>query len=261
MGAPRTYRRRRLTALAALVALATAGAADAHGASVSRFAVAAPGGAKLRQIAIRPTAVSTERPPLLVLLHGRTDGLRGPETWLSDELLAALDRLGADAPAVLLVNGGRSSYYHDRRSGRWARYVLRRVLPEGRRRLGADPGRVAIGGISMGGFGALHLARKRRFCAVGGHSPALWRSAGETAPGAYDDAADFDRVDVFTHLPLTRPLWLDVGRRDPFRAATVDLGKRLGVRVRVWAGGHDGSYWRRHTAAYVRFYARALKRC
>jgi S-formylglutathione hydrolase FrmB len=260
MGAPRTYRRRALTVLAVLLAVVAIGAADERGASVSRFEIAAPGGQELEQIAIRPAGAG-ERPPLLILLHGRTDTLRGPRSWLSDELFAALDRLGAGAPAVLLVNGGRSSYYHDRRSGKWARYVLRRVLPEGLERLGADPRRVAIGGISMGGFGALHLARKRRFCAVGGHSPALWRSAGETAPGAFDDAAGFDRVNVFTHLPRTRPVWLDVGRRDPFRSATVALARRMGVRVRVWAGGHDGAYWRRHVGAYVRFYARALKRC
>jgi S-formylglutathione hydrolase FrmB len=57
---------------------------------------------------------------------------------------------------------------------------------------------VAIGGISMGGFGALNLARldPRRFCAVGGHSAALWASGADSAAGAFDDAADFSRNDV-----------------------------------------------------------------
>ena len=246
--------------LAGGIAYAVTRAPDERGATVMRFRVDAPGGGRLEQIAIRP-AGAAERPPLLVLLHGRQNDLKGPSSWLSDELFAALDRLGADAPAVLLVNGGRSSYFHDRRSGRWGRYVLRTVLPAGVDKLDADPKRVAIGGISMGGFGALHLSTRRKFCAVGGHSPALWRSGGETAPGAYDDAADFDRVNVFTHLPKTRPLWLDVGTRDPFRSATEDLGRRVGVKVHVWSGGHDGAYWRRHVGQYVRFYARALKRC
>ena len=71
----------------------------------------------------------------------------------------------------------------------------------------------------MGGFGAYDLARlyPRRFCAVGGHSPALWRTGGETAPGAFDDADDFARHDVIGAARAnpdafgdTR-LWLDAG--------------------------------------------------
>ena len=38
-----------------------------------------------------------------------------------------------------------------RRSGDWARYVLDEVIPAAVKRFGADPDRVAIGGISMGG--------------------------------------------------------------------------------------------------------------
>ena len=38
----------------------------------------------------------------------------------------------------------------------------------------AQARRVAIGGISMGGYGALLLGAAGNFCAVGGHSPALW---------------------------------------------------------------------------------------
>jgi len=32
---------------------------------------------------------------------------------------------------------------------------------------------------------------------VGGHSAALWEDAGASAPGAFDDAEDFARNDVF----------------------------------------------------------------
>lgn len=31
--------------------------------------------------------------------------------------------------------------------------------------------------------------------------------------------------------------------------------------VHTWPGGHDGRYWDRHWRDYLRFYARALKRC
>ena len=233
---------------------------DARGATVERFTLPGPGGQQLEQIAVKP-AKARKRPPLLVFLHGRTDDLRGPDAALSQAMLDGLDRLGRRAPAVLLVNGGRSSYFHDRADGRWGTYVLRQAIPAGVRRLGADRRRVAIGGISMGGFGALHLATRRRFCAVGGHSPALWLSAGETPPGAFDDEADFDAVTPFGRRPRTDEVWLDVGTGDPFRSATEELGRRLGRRVRVWKGGHSGSYWSTHMRDYLRFYAGALEDC
>jgi S-formylglutathione hydrolase FrmB len=37
------------------------------------------------------------------------------------------------------------------------------ALAEAVRRFGADPDRVAIGGISMGGYGAFEIARSRAF--------------------------------------------------------------------------------------------------
>jgi S-formylglutathione hydrolase FrmB len=138
------------------------------------------------------------------------------------------------------------------------------------RKFGADRRRVAIGGISMGGFGAFDLARlyPDRFCAVGGHSPALWRTGDETAPGAFDDAEDFARHAVIASASAyTRlPVWLDAGDEDPFRpgddafaAALRSAGAH--ATVRTWPGGHTRDYWDSHWAAYLRFYARALKRC
>ena len=67
----------------------------------------------------------------------------------------------------------------------------------------------------MGGFGALDLALEHpgRFCAVGGHSAALWQRAGATAPGAFDNANDFNdnsptRLLLFGCSPTdTSQLW------------------------------------------------------
>jgi S-formylglutathione hydrolase FrmB len=204
--------------------------------------------------------------PLLVLLHGR--GWDPEDVWTLG-LREELDRLGERAPAVLLVAGGDHGYFHDRRDGRWGTYVLEEAVPAAIRRLRADPRRVAIGGISMGGFGALDLARLRpaRFCAVGGHSPALWRTGGETPAGAFDDAEDFARHDLFGGpFGGGADVWLDVGRDDPFHDATrayAALLRRHGrdVTLRIWDGGHDRDYWKRHLRAYLGFYAGALTRC
>jgi S-formylglutathione hydrolase FrmB len=201
--------------------------------------------------------------PLLVLLHGR--GMTPKETiW--PELLDAIDALGARAPTVLIADGGDHSYYHDRRDFAWARNVgwaIRAAELSYR----TDPGRIAIGGFSMGGFGALDLARQRRFCAVGAHAPALWREGGETPVGAFDDAADFERHDLF-ELAAANPrlyrdakVWLDVGDRDPFRETSTAFGRLIGARVRVWPGEHGTRYWRAHVDEYLRFYAAALERC
>jgi poly(3-hydroxybutyrate) depolymerase len=218
----------------------------------------------LTELIVRPRGGG--RRPLLVLLHGRASG---PEGVLSDGFFRGLRALGRRAPDVLLANGGDHSYFHDRRDGPWGRYVIREAIPAGVRRLHADGSRVAIGGISMGGFGALDLARvyPHRFCAVGGHSAALWESGGATAPGAFDDAGDFSRHDVIAaarknpRLYGDTPVWLDGGTDDPFRPADNDLARALRVRYHTWPGGHEHSYWSAHMPAYLGFYARALTGC
>ena len=191
---------------------------------------------------------------------------------LSNQFFAGLARLGARAPTVVFLNGGGHSYYHDRRDGPWASMILREAIPDAIRRFQTRRGRIAIGGESMGGYGALHIAslRPAEFCAVGGHSAALWLSAGQTAPGAFDDAADYARNNVyaaarhgaFNHLPV----WIDGGTADPFRAADAAFvallhREHLTVTYHVWPGGHTHAYWDSHMAAYLRFYASALAAC
>lgn len=148
------------------------------------------------------------------------------------------------------------------------------VIPEVERRFGTDPGRVAIGGISMGGFGAYSLALENpgTFCAVGGHSPALWLEGGASAPGAFDDAEDFERHDVISVIradpgafgPI--PIWNDYGTKDPFAISDVAFDEALeaagaDLSTHSWPGEHERSYWDAHWGAYLRFYAKALRDC
>jgi S-formylglutathione hydrolase FrmB len=181
---------------------------------------------------------------------------------LNDAFFAGLARLGPNAPTVVLLNGGGHSYFHDRRDGRWATSILREAIPDAIRRFHTH-GKIAIGGISMGGYGALHLAAlaPEEFCAVGGHSAAVWTSGGLSAPGAFDDADDYARNDIFAEAPRLKgiPVWLDNGDRDPFRDADAKLAQKLHVVQHVWPGGHTGSYWHAHMAQYLRFYERACK--
>ena len=226
-------------------------------------------GRTVDEIVLRPPRGSRGR-PLLVLLHGRG---ASPDMFLYPELLEGLEKLGSRAPAVLLASGGDSSYFHDRREGAWASHLLREAIPQAAKRLAADSRRVAIGGISMGGWGALALAQRlpSRFCAVGGHSAAMWFTGAETPDGAFDDAEDFERHDLIEAARDGRTLgrtrvWIDVGRADPFADADTALARALAasgqpVSFRLWPGGHEMAYWRAHTAAYLRFYADALAAC
>jgi S-formylglutathione hydrolase FrmB len=189
---------------------------------------------------------------LLVLLHGKS---AGPSQFLSQPFFDTLAALGTRAPDVLLLDGGGDSYWHDRADGAWGSMVLREAIPAGVRRTHLR--RIALGGISMGGYGALLLgSRNRAYCAVGVQSPALWLTAGATAPGAFDDAQDYERNDVFELRP-PRPLWIDLGASDPFHGASLAYARRARVRAHVWPGGHDVGFWDAHMSEFLRFFARA----
>jgi S-formylglutathione hydrolase FrmB len=284
MSRRRTFLRRRFLALVALAAvavlaftvIATAGilgALDKRGARVEHITINSKAvGRRLGVSVVVPKDASPQdRRGLLVFLHGRGED---ENTFLVTQLFSALGRLGHRAPIIAFPYGGDHSYWHDRAGGAWGRYVTREVIPAVAGRFPASAGRVAIGGVSMGGFGAYDLARlnPRRFCAVGGHSPALWESAGASAPGAFDSPADFARHDVIGAArrrprPFeTQPVWLDAGSRDPFRPGHTAFARALRVagapfRQASWPGGHDQAYWNSHWSAYLRFYATALSAC
>ena len=208
---------------------------------------------------------------LVVFLHGRDED---ETSYLVDPMFRALAELRTRAPVMAFPDGGGSSYWHDRDSGEWGSYVLDELLPMLIDRFDIDPDRVAIAGISMGGFGALDLARlaPTRLCAVAAHSPAIWENAGETADGAFDDADDFDRNDVVSIAGETpnpyegMHIWIDAGDDDPFLDgdhALEDALRSAGLDpiVRDGPGGHDSDYWNGNWEEYLTFYSRALRHC
>ena len=246
---------------------------DRRGASVEHITISSKAvGEDLPATVVIPAAGAGSKRPLLVFLHGR-GGDQNSE--LSDEFYAALAAAGPRAPIVAFPYGGESSYWHDRSDGDWDRYVVSEVIPQVSHQFGADSRRVALGGISMGGFGAYDIALHHpgRFCAVGGHSPAIWQSGGETAAGAFDDAEDFARNDVVAAAksnpgPFTsQPDWIDAGTEDPFQSGDQAFADALradgaGATIKLGRpGGHDSDYWNVHWDEYMSFYAKALASC
>jgi S-formylglutathione hydrolase FrmB len=273
--------RRRVLAIAVLVGIgvvvwrvvdAVVGT-DTHGARVEHLTIHSRAvGGDLPVTVVVPAGDSGDRRPLLVFLHGR-GGTQDSE--LGDPFFSGVADAGKRAPVVAFPYGGDHSYWHDRADGDWVGYVVDEVIPQVSERFDGDPARVAIGGISMGGFGALDAAfhRPGRFCAVGAHSPAIWESGAETAAGAFDDAEDFARNDLVAAAQAgspgltTVPLWIDAGAQDPFQPGDQALVRALqadGAPITTklsWPGGHDGDYWNAHWGQYLRFYGDALGAC
>nr|WP_243407780.1 alpha/beta hydrolase-fold protein [Frankia canadensis] len=202
--------------------------------------------------------------PVCVVLHGRGDNARGAVGLLGlDVLLPAAIRAGAPPFALVTVDGG-TAYWHRRASGDDPEAM---ILDEVRPRLavtGLRTDRLALMGWSMGGYGALLLARRHPdlVVAAAASSPAMWRGYGASAPGAFDSAADFAAHRVLGTPPAPGVTYrIDCGSADPFaavsRQAVTDLRP---AEHSLGPGGHTPEYWRSVAPAQLAFVAGALRR-
>lgn len=138
-------------------------------------------------------------------------------------------------------------------------------------RLGLETRRIGLLGWSMGGYGALLIAARlglSRVAAVAPMSAALWQQPGLSAPGAFDDAADWQRNNVFadrsrfSHIPIR----LVCGTSDPFyladKAFVADLAESTECDVSSVfdPGSHVATYWAAHAGGQMRFLGRHLQR-
>jgi enterochelin esterase-like enzyme len=213
------------------------------------------------------------RYPVLYMLHGISGS---NDEWLNYGLLSRANemmRVGQISQFLIVLPQGDQGYWLDQAGGgpRWGTYVVRDVVNEidANFRTLADRQHRAIGGLSMGGYGALQLAINYPdvFGVAGAHSPSLHDHA--TAPAFFGDQAYFDAHDpVYLYgahpdIARTLKLWIDDGQQDNWLPVIDSFHQLLQARSiphewRVLPGGHVGEYWSTYVPDYLQFYSSAL---
>lgn len=204
--------------------------------------------------------------PVVLELYGRGGNHLGP--FAQDNLALAKYQsavVGTASPpfAIATIDAGPDSYWHRRRSGiDPQRLILHEYLPLLAER-GLRVDRLALHGESMGGYGALLLAQrvgKKQIAAIAVDAPAIFRRAGESAPGAFDDADDWSKHNVMAGSAKLSgiPIRVVCGTQDPFYGAVrefVALPHSPQVETAYGKAGHTPGYWRTQTHAQLAFLA------
>jgi enterochelin esterase-like enzyme len=213
------------------------------------------------------------RYPVLYMLHGAGGS---KDEWPAYGLATNVDRsiVSKDInPLIVIVPQGDLGYWVNWANGgaRWGDYIardLRRHVDATYRTL-PDASHRAIGGLSMGGAGAMQLAftHPETFGVVAAHSPSLHLDDG-TFAGIYGTGSDFQQrepMDLVVWAPDIEDLkiWIDVGEEDPWLDRDEILHERLQERGiahnwNVLPGGHDGDYWTQNLPTYLHFYDSVL---
>lgn len=216
------------------------------------------------------------KPRVVVSLHGK-----GGDALATFNDLRLQDHIVETGVAVAAIDGG-NYYWHARRSestgaddispdtppcdtGAMVRNDFIPMLGQ----IGLDITRVGFLGWSMGGYGALLLSETLgpdAVAAVAPMSAALWVEPRLSAPGAFDDAEDWKRHDIFSRRPRFAhiPIRLACGTSDPFYASDTTFldgfpsTPSYDVTGVFDPGGHDSSFWASHGQGQMRFLASHL---
>jgi putative tributyrin esterase len=206
--------------------------------------------------------------PVLFQLHGLTDDC---DAWLErSNLVRHVDGLPL---IVAMPDGGTHFYTNWRSSGRLgkARYedlIIKDIAAHLKRHFHVTDGPWAIGGLSMGGYGALKLGMKHpdRFASIWAHSSKVdWRDTElDTtllAPPQDIDLLEYARKVV--ELDRKPVLSFDCGTEDELleenrwiHAEFDTLGLEHGYAE--FEGGHDWSYWDLHVQKALAQHTRVL---
>jgi enterochelin esterase-like enzyme len=212
--------------------------------------------------------------PVLYLLHGASgDAAEWPVYGFIDILDRSIQANEIE-PFIVVLPQGDFGYWVNHAEGgyRWGDYVTHDLVAQvdSTFRTLRRPWRRAIGGLSMGGYGALVQAFRNPevFGTVGAHSPSL-REDNSVVEflGQGAEFAERDPVSLARTAPNLDQLqiWIDIGEEDPWYPRALLLHSTLLERGiphewNVWPGDHDMDYWTAHIPDYLHYYSHALTR-
>ena len=231
---------------------------------------------------------TSRRFPVLFFLHGLGDNEQMFYHSGAWNLVENAWEKGELKEFLIATPAGGASFYVNARDGksRYEDFLLEEFFPFIERHYRVHAGRAyhAISGISMGGYGALHIAFRhpQLFSAVSAHSPALIEKlpaflagAPSSSPrarilgavfGIPPDVAFWDRNSPLT-LARTANLaglkiYFDCGDNDDygFNSGAVALDKILSSRhipheFHLYPGGHDWQYFAEHLPESLAFHS------
>jgi S-formylglutathione hydrolase FrmB len=235
------------------------------------------------------------RYPVLYELHGLGDNeqsLINTGAWSLIQDLRAAKKIGE---FVVVTPDGGSSFYinsHDGRQ-RYSDFFLHEFMPtiERKYRVRSERGARGIGGMSMGGFGALRFAfaNPQLFASVSAHSAALVekpprasnRGGGEGSPLAgmvlalFGNPIDPTNWNANSPFGLARKnaaeiarqkIYFDCGSEDRFGfdEGARDLHQELDAlklkhEFHLYPGGHDVEYFLAHIGDSIEFHSRVFQ--
>lgn len=211
------------------------------------------------------------RYPVLYLLHGLYGGYG---EWLDVGIAIIFDLLvreGDIEPFIVVLPEGDASAWINWPDGgpRWADHFVHDLVQHVDRtyRTIPDRERRALGGLSMGGEGALQTSLRNPdvFGVVGAHSPTMRLTYDNVPVEAYGDEERWRRHQslwLIQNSDTARRLkiWIDMGDGDPYIFSAEALHEALrakGVPHAYWTpvGTHEAEYWILHQEAYLRWYS------
>ena len=211
-------------------------------------------------IAYPPGVAAGARLPVVVVLHYAGSSVDG--IFASLGLAEFLADSGAQL-ALAAVDGSGRSYWQAHGDEDTGAMVLEEFLPMLAER-GLDVGAPGWLGWSMGGYGALRLSAIRQRSGLDNGpvvavSPAVWPEFSETAPGAFQDAAQYlAGMELISAEPRPETR-IDCGTADPFYRNLVDFVEGKELEVHFEAGDHTKGYWTRELPSQLDWLAYRLE--
>jgi putative tributyrin esterase len=202
--------------------------------------------------------------PVVYQLHGASDDHRA---WLQRSNLV---RHASGLPLIVVLPDGGLSFWADVHPLlRYETFVIDDLDRHVRRTFPVRTGPAAIGGLSMGGYGAIRLALRHpeRFSSVFAHSSRVPTRA-ELRNLAWARGADLDELDLEVIIERADParaprISLDCGLADHLLGDSRRLHALLDRRGIVhdyaeYEGAHTWDYWDAHVPEALRQHCRVL---